>query len=82
MMFRWVDEMTDAAGNPLDSAMFTDLRVAWQPSFADSSLTIAVGVNNLFDEDPPILSTSTRNMSLTSHDLPGRIGYFRVTYPR
>ena len=82
MAFRWVDEMTDAAGNPLDSAMFTDLRVAYQPSFADNSLTIALGVNNLFEEDPPILSTSTRNMSLTSHDLPGRIGYIRVTYQK
>jgi len=82
MAFRWVDEMTDAAGNPLDSAMFTDLRVAYQPSFANGAMTIALGVNNLFEEDPPILTTSTRNMSLTSHDLPGRIGYFRVTYQR
>lgn len=82
MAFRWVDDMADADGEDLDSAMFADLRVAYRPSFADDALTLAIGFNNVFDEDPPILTTSTINMSNVSHDLPGRIGYFRVTYQR
>lgn len=80
LAFRWTDDLTAADGTNLDSAMFTDLRLSYRPAFADDSLTLALGFNNVLDEDPPILTTSTIGMSNVLHDLPGRVGYFRVTY--
>ena len=63
MAFRWTDSMTDAAGGNLDSAMFTDLRLSYTPPIANDGIVIAIGFNNVFDEDPPILFTSTISMS-------------------
>lgn len=83
MAFRWVDEMTLDGGTKVESVMFTDLRVAYRPRFADDALTIALGFNNVFDEDPPVcFPCGVIGMSTVSHDLPGRIGYLRVSYQR
>ena len=84
--FRWVDEMiTDSITGPdaqiLDSVMFTDLQVRYNPAFLDDALSVVLGFNNVFDEDPPLCDPcGSTNMSLVSHDLPGTIGYLRVTY--
>ena len=85
LAFRWVDEMiTDPFGTdsqPLDSVMFTDLQVRYNPSFLEDALFVVIGFNNIFDEDPPLCDPcGSSNMSLVSHDLPGTIGYLRVTY--
>ena len=80
MSFRWTDEMTDADGEELDSVLFTDLRVTYTPAILDDGLTVSVGFNNVFDEDPPILSTSTINQSISMHDLQGTVGYLRVSW--
>jgi iron complex outermembrane receptor protein len=80
LAFRWTDDLTAADGTKVDSAMFTDLRLTYMPPIADDALSISVGFRNLLDEDPPILATSTIGMSNVLHDLPGRVGYVRVTY--
>ncbi|MBT8079885.1 MAG: TonB-dependent receptor [Gammaproteobacteria bacterium] len=81
LAFRWVDEMDLSGGTKVDSVMFTDLRVSYTPSFADENLTIALGFNNVFDEDPPIcFPCGVIGMSIVSHDLPGRVGYIRFSY--
>ena len=81
LRFRWVDEMTLDSGSKLDSAMFTDLRLSWNPDVMNDALTISVGLNNLLDEDPPVCDAcGVIGMSPVSHDLPGRVGYVRVTY--
>jgi iron complex outermembrane receptor protein len=83
LRFRWVDEMTLDSGSKLDSAMFTDLRVSWNPDLMDDAVTISVGINNLLDEDPPVCDAcGVIGMSPVSHDLPGRVGYLRFTYQR
>ena len=81
LAFRWTDEVTAADATKVDSVMFTDLRVTYTPDIADDALTFSIGFNNLFDEDPPILATSTIGMSNVLHDLPGRIGYFPGDLP-
>ncbi len=79
MAFRWTDEMDLGAGTTVDSVMFTDLRLSY--TFADDAVTIALGFNNVFDEDPPIcFPCGVIGMSTVVHDLPGRVGYLRVTY--
>jgi iron complex outermembrane receptor protein len=82
LAFRWTDEMTlDTDGSTLDSAVFTDLQVRYNPAMMDEALTIAVGFNNLFDEDPPACDDcGGPGTSIVLHDIPGTVGYLRVTY--
>jgi iron complex outermembrane receptor protein len=81
LTFRWVDEMELDGGGTVDSALFTDVQVRWMPNFADDALTVTLGINNVLDEDPPVcFPCGVIGMSIVSHDLPGRVGYLRVSY--
>jgi iron complex outermembrane receptor protein len=81
LVFRWVDDMTTSDGSNLDSTMYTDLRASWNPDFMDDSVTITLGFNNVFDEDPPVcFPCGVIGLSTVSHDLPGRVGYLRFTW--
>lgn len=85
LTFRWVDDMyivvNSTTRNDLDSAMFTDLRLSYNPSFADDAVTVTLGFNNVLDEDPPVCNPcGSIGMSRVSHDIPGTVGYLRVTY--
>jgi iron complex outermembrane receptor protein len=69
------------SGSKLDSVAFTDIRASYHPEFLDDAFTITVGFNNVLDEDPPVCDAcGIIGLSPVSHDLPGRIGYLRVTY--
>ena len=81
LTFRWTDSMELSGGTSVDSALFTDLRVAYRPDILNDGLTIALGFNNVLDEDPPIcFPCGVIGMSQVVHDLPGRVGYLRVSY--
>jgi len=80
MTFRYIDDMEDANGERIDSALFTDLQLSFVPAIADDALTITLGFNNVFDEEPPVLNTSLVGVSLVSHDIPGTVGYLRFKY--
>jgi iron complex outermembrane receptor protein len=85
LSFRWVDEMfivvNATTRNDLDSAMFTDLRFSYNPSYADDALTVTLGFNNVLNEDPPVCDPcGSIGMSRVAHDIPGTVGYLRVTY--
>jgi iron complex outermembrane receptor protein len=81
--FRWVDEMITDGTQKLDSALFTDLRANYNPEWMNEALTFTIGFNNIFDEDPPLCDAcGVIGMSPVSHDLPGRVGYVRVSYRR
>ena len=83
MVFRWTDDMTTDDGSNLDSVMFADLRASYNPDIWDDALTITLGFNNVFDEDPPVcFPCGVIGLSTVAHDLPGRVGYLRVTYER
>ena len=80
LRFRWFDEMENE-GTQLDSVMFTDLRLSWNPSFADDSMTFTVGFNNVLDEDPPVCQNcGVIGFNPVVHDIPGRVGYVRFSY--
>lgn len=78
--FRYTDSMETASGETLDSAVFTDVQFSYIPPIANDAIKLTFGMNNVLDEDPPVLDTSLVGMSLVSHDLPGRVGYLRVSY--
>ena len=81
LVFRWVDDMTTSDGSNLDSTMYTDLRASWNPDFMGDAVTITLGFNNVFDEDPPVcFPCGVIGLSTVSHDLPGRVGYLRFTW--
>ena len=82
LAFRYTDEMTLAGGTTtVDSVVFTDLRLSYRPQIMDDSLTVSIGFNNLLDEDPPVcFPCGVIGMSIVVHDLPGRVGYLRVSY--
>ena len=76
-------DMTTDGGGDLDSVVFTDLRASYNPKVLDDALSITLGFNNVLDEDPPVcFPCGVIGLSTVSHDLPGRVGYIRVTYER
>jgi len=79
LAFRWADEMVMPDGCIMESSMFTDLQVRYIPKFAADALTLVVGFNNLFDETPVNIPCEI-GPSQVLHDLPGTVGYVRVTY--
>ncbi|MGQ0532212.1 MAG: TonB-dependent receptor domain-containing protein [Caulobacteraceae bacterium] len=74
-----VDEA--AAPNTLDSITYIDLQARWSPTALDDRVTIALGVNNVTDEDPPgCFTCGLNNFDPTTYDPPGRFGYIRISF--
>jgi len=71
---------TEADDNKLDSRFYTDAQLRFfAPSFADN-FGFALGVNNLFDKDPPgCISCGLNNFDPGTYDVPGRYFYARAT---
>ena len=68
------------ADNKLNSRFYTDLQLRWtSPDFAEN-FGFALGVNNLFDKDPPgCISCGLNNFDPGTYDVPGRYLYARAT---
>jgi iron complex outermembrane receptor protein len=66
--------------NDLDSVLYTDMQVSWQPSaFQDGNWTFTVGVNNLLDEGPPICySCDLNSLDGTLYPIGGQFWYLRA----
>jgi iron complex outermembrane receptor protein len=79
---RFIDNVVEIQnGNELKERLYTDAQFIFRPSFADSRFALTVGVNNLFDKDPPAcFSCSLNNYDPTTYDVPGRFGYLRLSY--
>lgn len=72
----------DEAGDPnkLEARTYVDAQVRWSPAFMDD-IRVAVGVNNLFDKDPPgCVTCGLNNYDPNAYDAPGRFFYLRLTY--
>ncbi len=71
------------AGDPnhLAKRLYADAQVRWTPSRFVEGLGIAVGVNNLFDKDPPgCVTCGLNNYDPNVYDAPGRYFYLRLSY--
>ena len=78
-----VEETIDAAGttNTLDSRTYVDAQVRWTPPVLDDRLGVAIGANNLFNDDPPgCITCGLNNFDPTTYDPPGQYFYLRLTY--
>ncbi|MDQ3074587.1 MAG: TonB-dependent receptor [Pseudomonadota bacterium] len=71
---------TEADNNRLNTRFYTDVQLRFlAPSFADN-FGFALGVNNLFDKDPPgCISCGLNNFDPTTYDVPGRYFYARAS---
>jgi iron complex outermembrane receptor protein len=70
----------DQNGNRMNSRLYVDAQARFTPSWLSDGLGFAVGVNNLFDKDPPgCISCGLNNMDPSTYDVPGRYYYARVS---
>jgi iron complex outermembrane receptor protein len=64
-------QLTDVF-NTLDSTIYNDVQVTWNEAFGLEKFRLALGVNNVFGEDPPICySCSLNGYDAGTYDLPG-----------
>ncbi|MFV3127587.1 TonB-dependent receptor domain-containing protein [Niveispirillum sp. KHB5.9] len=79
---RYVKSVEESqADNKLNARLYTDVQVSWFPAMFENKVGLTLGVNNLFDKDPPAcFSCGLNNFDPTTYDAPGQFGYARLTY--
>lgn len=83
--FRYIGEADDVNGgdfDPLgksvDAVFYTDIHGTY---YLSDSLKISAGIDNLFDEKPPYLTSwNDANTDVMTYDLIGRRGFVRLNY--
>lgn len=76
---RYIAGVDEANGNHMDSRLYTDVQLRWEPGFW-KGFGLAIGANNLFNVDPPACFTcGLNNMDPTTYDVPGTFFYARVS---
>ena len=80
---RYISGVTESQNdNKLKSRLYTDLQLRWNVKGRDgedNGFGFALGVNNLFDSDPPAcISCGLNNFDPTTYDVPGRYLYARA----
>jgi len=85
---RYIDDVREIqlvpvsnAVNDLSSRLYGDVQLVFRPAWMESRFALTLGVNNVFDKDPPAcFSCSLNNYDPTTYDVPGRFGYLRLSY--
>jgi iron complex outermembrane recepter protein len=76
---RYIDAVREADGKKLDSRFYGDMQIGY--AFFDRRLALTLGVNNVFNQDPPACFSCTGpNYDPTTYDVPGQFGYVRLSY--
>ncbi len=77
---RYISSVTEGAGT-LGRTFYGDVQLSYAPSAFDRRFVLTLGVNNLFNQDPPSCqSCSLNNFDPTTYDVPGQFGYVRLSY--
>ena len=77
---RYIKGVDEGNGNHMDSRLYTDLQLRWEPDDWNG-FGFALGANNLFNVDPPACFTcGLNNMDPTTYDVPGTFFYARATW--
>jgi iron complex outermembrane receptor protein len=67
--------------NKLEAQVYNDVQVTWTPVQFDNALNVTLGVNNLFNNDPPDCYSCVLNgFNPTTYDVPGIFGYLTASY--
>ncbi|MBV9528984.1 TonB-dependent receptor, partial [Sphingomonas sp.] len=76
---RFISKMKESDGHTIAERTYFDAQARWQPAFM-RTLGLAVGVNNIFDRDPPTCTTcGIPNYDPNLYDIPGRYIYARIS---
>ena len=76
-----IESAASANGNKLNSRLYVDTQLRFSPNWMSDAFGFAIGVNNLFDKDPPgCISCGLNNFDPTTYDVPGRYYYARATF--
>lgn len=79
---RYLSRVQEAGDpNKLEARTYVDAQLRWTPSKLTDGLAFAIGVNNLFDKDPPgCVTCGLNNYDPNAYDAPGRFMYLRLSY--
>jgi iron complex outermembrane receptor protein len=78
---RYIDSVREADGSKLRSTFYGDVQLAFSPAWMARKLALTIGVNNVFDQDPPACASCTGpNYDPTTYDVPGQFGYVRLSW--
>ncbi len=67
--------------NEMSDVYYNDLQVTWRPELSFGDISLQVGANNIFDEDPPeCYSCALNGFDATLYDVPGVFYYARLVY--
>jgi iron complex outermembrane receptor protein len=78
---RYISGITESQNdNKLARRLYTDVQLRFFNRSWEDRFGFALGVNNLFDKDPPgCISCGLNNFDPTTYDVPGRYLYARAT---
>lgn len=79
---RYISGVTESQnGNRLGARFYGDVQVVVTPGWMNKRTSLAIGVNNLFNTQPPgCISCGLNNFDPTTYDVPGQFGYIRLSY--
>ncbi len=79
---RYIDHVYESSvmvGNRLGDTFYGDVRLTFTPAALSHKVDFTVGVNNVFNKNPPACFSCTGpNYDPTTYDVPGQFGYLRV----
>ena len=78
---RYIDSVKEADGKTLKSTFYGDVQLTLAPGWLENRLGLTIGVNNVFNQDPPACFSCTGpNYDPTTYDVPGQFGYIRLSW--
>jgi iron complex outermembrane receptor protein len=78
---RYIKSVKEADGKKLDNTFYGDVQVTLSPGWLENRLGLTIGVNNVFNQDPPACFSCTGpNYDPSTYDVPGQFGYIRLSW--
>ncbi|RYD26692.1 MAG: TonB-dependent receptor, partial [Lysobacteraceae bacterium] len=79
---RYISKVDERDGiHTMGATFYGDVQVYVSPAFMDNRWRLTVGVNNVFNKEPPQCFTcQSANFDPTTYDLPGQFGYARLSF--
>ncbi len=77
---RYISAVRESNGNRMRPTFYGDVQLFVSPGWIDERLRLTAGVNNVFNRKPPACYTcDSANFDPTTYDLPGQVGYLRLS---
>ena len=77
---RYIERVTESDGHVMGATFYGDVQVYFSPGWMENRLRLTLGVNNVFNRDPPACDTcDSANFDPTTYDVPGQFGYARLS---